>query len=368
MRRKLKLFAYASACNGEVLLGEREPTPLFPQARDVDRFKAREEYVLRKTEENSRAVGRSDLSSKAFKVGYYDMAYLQILWSADEVRRLPAPLGQFPETEAEAARVERGRDLFTRAVEQGGAGCADCHHNGNRLTNGALDDTFQDFNIHEPGVVSESTVDGEGPFFRPSNDYFFTRFGPPQDVGTPQNFSSRNTKHPRTFWDAVPRYLHHGFAHTAREILLAPDSPHLRPGERGFNFRTVRADHRRGRNNLPTEVPITVAEGSEQVNLSLSNPASSSASKGGARSSKPTGAPSSKPSQRARPSASSSTRSRTSSSSNASTRTRGFRLRARRARNSCAPWARGARRPPPSCGAWPRTKSSRGASSTRPSC
>ena len=143
-----------------------------------------------------------------------------------------------------------------------------------------LDDTFQDFNIHEPGVVSESTVDGNGPFFRPETDYFFVRFGPPQDVGTPQNFSSRNTKHLRAFWDGVPRYLHHGFAHTVREILLAPDSPLLRPGERGFNFRTVRADHKRGRNNLPTEVPITVADrtgalagdGFGQILVSLDSP------------------------------------------------------------------------------------------------
>ncbi|HZB47012.1 MAG TPA: YncE family protein, partial [Pyrinomonadaceae bacterium] len=253
-------MAYASACNGEVLLGEREPTPLFPQAKPEDRFKAREEFVLRKTEENSRAIGRDDLSGKAFKVGYYDMAYLQILWSQNEVRRLPSPLSQFPETDDEAAKIERGRELFTRKAAAGGAGCADCHHNGNKFTNGVLDDTFQDFNIHEPGVVSESTVDGDGPFFRPQNDYFFVRFGPPQDVGTPQNFSSRNTKHLRAFWDAVPRYLHYGFAHTVREILLAPDSPHLRPGERGFNFRTVRADHRRGANNLPTEVPVTVAD------------------------------------------------------------------------------------------------------------
>ncbi|MDT5157247.1 MAG: hypothetical protein QOH51_1604 [Acidobacteriota bacterium] len=253
-------MAYASACNGEVLLGERTPTPLFPQAAAVDRFHAREDYVLRKTEENSRAIGRSDLNGKAFKVGYYDMAYLQILWSQNETRRMPSPSGQFPESDTEAAKVERGKELFTKSVEQGGSGCAECHHNGNKLTNGVLDDTFQDYNIHEPGVISEDTVDGEGPFFRPANDYFFTRFAPPQDVGTPQNFSSRNTKHLRAFWDAVPRYLHYGFAHTVREILLAPDSPLLKPGERGFNFRTVRTDHRRGANNLPTEVPVTFAD------------------------------------------------------------------------------------------------------------
>ncbi|MDT5295457.1 MAG: hypothetical protein QOJ76_2337, partial [Acidobacteriota bacterium] len=179
-------MAYASACNGEVLLGERTPTPLFPQPNAVDRFKAREQYVLQKTEENSRAIGRPELSGKAEKVGYYDLAYLQILWSQNDVRRMPSPLGQFPETDAEAAKVTRGKDIFTRSAEQGGAGCAECHHNGNKLTNGVLDDSFQDYNIHEPGVISESTVDGLGPFFRPENDYFFTRFGPPQDVGTPQ--------------------------------------------------------------------------------------------------------------------------------------------------------------------------------------
>ena len=248
-------MAYASACNGEVLLGERNPTPLFPQANPVDRFHAREDFVLQKTEQNSSAIGRSDLNGKAFKIGYYDLAYLQILWSQNETRRMPNPLEQFPE-EAEAAKIARGKEIFTKTVAQGGAGCAECHHNGNKLTNGVVDDTFQDFNIHEPGVISETTVDGNGPFFRPQNDYFFIKFGPPQDVGTPQNLSSRNTKHLRTFWDSVPRWLHHGFAHTVREILLAPDSPLLKPGERGFNFRTVRTDHKRGANNLPTEVPI----------------------------------------------------------------------------------------------------------------
>jgi mono/diheme cytochrome c family protein len=252
-------MAYASACNGEVLLSERTPTPLFPQANETDRFRAREDFVLRKTEENSAAIGRPELSGKARKVGYYDMSYLQILWSQNETRRLPNPLAQFPDAD-EASAIARGREIFTLKASQGGAGCADCHHNGNKWTNGAVDDTFQDFNIHEPGVISETTVDGNGPFFRPTNDYFFTRFGPPQDVGTPQNFSSRNTKHLRAFWDSVPRWLHHGGPHTIREILLAPDSPLLRAGERGFNFRTVRTDQLRGPNNLPTEVPITFGD------------------------------------------------------------------------------------------------------------
>ena len=263
-------MAYASACNGEVLGAERTPTVLFPQPNQADRMHAREDYVLQKTAENSTAIGRPELNGKAFRVGYNDMAYLQILWSQNETRRLPNPLSQFPD-QTQADQIARGRQIFTNKVAQGGAGCADCHHNGNKFTNGVLDDTFQDFNIHEPGVISESTVDGKGPFFRPDDDYFFTAFAPPQDVGTPQNFSSRNTKHLRAFWDAVPRYLHYGVAHTTREILLPPDSPLLFPGERGFNFRTIRMDHSRATGSgyqnsqapvLPTQVPVTFADGS----------------------------------------------------------------------------------------------------------
>ncbi|HZH99309.1 MAG TPA: beta-propeller fold lactonase family protein, partial [Fimbriimonadaceae bacterium] len=201
------MMAYASACNGELVNAEQK-TALFPQATLEERLRARDAYVLRKTEEVSRAIGRPDLSGKAFKVGYYDMAYLQILWSQNETHRLPNPLSQFPD-QTERAKIERGKWLFTAKVSQGGAGCADCHHNGNKTSNGVLDDTFQDYNIHEPGVISETTVDGNGPFLRPENDYFFVKFGPPQDEGTPQNLSSRNTKHIRTFWDSVPRWLHH---------------------------------------------------------------------------------------------------------------------------------------------------------------
>lgn len=254
-------MAYASACNGEVLLGERSPTPLFPQANETDRLKARDQFVLQKTAENSAAIGRPELNGKAFKLGYFDMAYLQILWSQNERRLFPNPLDQFPD-QVEAEKIARGKQIFSTSVAQGGGGCAECHHNGNKFVNGVRDDTFQDYNIHEPGVISESTVDGEGPFFRPQNDYFFVKFSPPQDVGTPQNFSSRNTKHLRAFWDSVPRWLHYGFAHTLREVLLTPDSPLLEPGERGLNFRTVRTDQRRGPNNLPTEVPITFADSS----------------------------------------------------------------------------------------------------------
>jgi cytochrome c553 len=261
------MTAYASACNGELNVAERR-TALFPQADLESRLRARDAFVLQRTEENSRAIGRRDLSGKAAKIGYYDMAFLQILWSQNETRLMPNPLTQFPSPAAQAD-VARGRDLFTREVSAGGAGCASCHHNGNRITNGEVDDTFQDYNIHEPGVIAETTVDNEGPFTRLLNDYFFVKFGPPQDEGGRQNISSRNTKHLRAFWDSVPNWLHHGDAHTIREILLGPDSPLLRVGERGFNFRTVRTDHSRRVSSdclgqdcpkLSTEVPITFAD------------------------------------------------------------------------------------------------------------
>lgn len=259
--------SYASSCNGELVVAERV-TALFPQPALADRLRARDEFVKRKTEENSRAIGRSDLSGDAFSIGFYDMAFAQILWSQNETRLMPNPLRQAP-TPPEAATVALGKMLFTNEVSQGGAGCASCHHNGNTRSNGVIDDTFQDFNIHEPGVVADTTVDNEGPFTRLGNDYFFKEFKPPQDEGGRQNISSRNTKHLRSFWDSVPRWLHHGGAHTIREILLDPDSPLLHPGERGFNFRTVRTDHSRvvafdflggPPVRLPTEVPITFAD------------------------------------------------------------------------------------------------------------
>jgi DNA-binding beta-propeller fold protein YncE len=259
--------AYASSCNGELVVAER-PTALFPQAALVDRQRARDAFVQQKTQENSLAIGRPELSGKAFRIGFYDMAFAQILWSQNETRLMPNPLTQTP-SPGEASMVARGKQLFTAEVAQGGAGCSSCHHNGNRRSNGEIDDTFQDYNVHEPGVVAETTVGNEGPFTRLQNDHFFKAFDPPQDEGGRQNISSRNTKHLRSFWDSVPRWLHHGGAHSLREILLGPASPLLQPGERGFNFRTVRSDHRRvvafdflgGREvRLPTEVPITYAD------------------------------------------------------------------------------------------------------------
>jgi DNA-binding beta-propeller fold protein YncE len=258
--------SYASSCNGELVVAERR-TALFPQADLEDRLSARDEFVLRKTEENSKAIGRGDLSGKAAKVGFYDMAFLQILWTQNETHRMPNPLTQFPSPD-EAAKIARGRDIFSREVSSGGAGCASCHRNGNQIVDGVPNNTLQDYNIHEPGVVAETTVGGDGPFMRLTNDYFFEKLGPPQDLGSRQNISSRNTKHLRSFWDSVPRWLHHGSAHSLRELLLPPDSPVLRSGERGFNFRTVRSDHQRRVAHdflggppisLPTEVPITLA-------------------------------------------------------------------------------------------------------------
>jgi DNA-binding beta-propeller fold protein YncE len=261
------MTGYASTCNGELIVAERA-TALFPQAALADRLRARDAFVLQKTAENSRAIGRPELSGDAFRIGFYDMAFKQILWTQNETRLMPNPLQQFPEAGA-AALVARGRFLFTAEVADGGSGCASCHHNGNKVTNGEVDDTFQDFNIHEPGVVAETTVSNDGVFLRLDSNYLFEPFAQLSDAGGRQNISSRNTKHLRSFWDSVPRWLNHGAAHTIREILLAPDSPLLAPGERGFNFRTVRTDHSRRVAHdflggppivLPTEVPITVAD------------------------------------------------------------------------------------------------------------
>lgn len=263
------MMSYASACNGELTIAERKTT-LFPQDDEFTRYQARDQYVLKKTAENSAAIGRPELNGKAYQASYNDISYLEILWTQNETRRMPNPLTQFPSPD-EAAKVARGKWLFTSKVAEGGSGCADCHHNGNRMTNGAVDNTFQDFNIHEPGVISETTIDGNGPFMRLKNDYVFATNGAPQDEGSRQNISARNTKQLRAFWDSTPRWLHHGDAHTVREILLAPDSPLLQPGERGFNFRTVRTDHQRAVDDdflgaapvvLPTEVPITFADSS----------------------------------------------------------------------------------------------------------
>lgn len=261
------MTAYASACNGELVQAERV-TAVFPQAALTDRLAARETFVRNATAANSAALGRSELSGDARSIGYEKMAFDQILWTQNETRRLPNPRAQFP-TASEATQISRGAQLFSNEVTAGGAGCASCHHNGDQLIDGARNDTFQDYNIHEPGVVSETTVDGDGPFKRLTADYFFIPGGAPADVGGRQNISSRNTRHLRSFWDGVPRWLHHGFAHSVREILLAPDSPLLQPGERGFNFRTVRTDAvRRVAADflagptvaLPTEVPIAIAD------------------------------------------------------------------------------------------------------------
>jgi DNA-binding beta-propeller fold protein YncE len=261
------LNSYSSSCNGELVVAERK-TALFPQDALQDRLKARDQFVLAQTEANSKAIGRSDLNGSAFKVGYYDMAFLQILWSQNETRRMPNPLTQFPSA-GEATTIARGKQIFSAEADQGGAGCASCHHNGNQTVDGVINATFQDYSIHEPGVVAETTVDNDGVFLRIDNDYLHEPFDSVQDLGGRQNISSRNTKHLRSMWDSVPRWLHHGSAHTIREILLAPDSSLLRSGERGFNFRTVRTDSTRKVAKdflggpaviLPTEVPITVAD------------------------------------------------------------------------------------------------------------
>jgi hypothetical protein len=84
------MTAYASACNGELNVADG-PTALLPQPALSDRLRARDNYVLSKTDENSLAIGRKELKGTAFKVGFYDVAFLQILWSQNETRRMRTP-------------------------------------------------------------------------------------------------------------------------------------------------------------------------------------------------------------------------------------------------------------------------------------
>ena len=212
-------MAYASACAAKCSAVKRAPTFSSRSKIRRDRMHAREDSVLCETEANSESdrIGRAE--REGIQVGYNDMAYLQILWSQNETRLLPNPLAQTA-TQTEAA-PNRTCNRFTCKVSQGGAGCADCYDNGNVIANGVPNDTSQDYNIHEPGVISESTVDGNGTVFRPINDYFFYALQmPPQDVGTPQNLNSRKMKHSCVRSGCDTSYLHYGAAHTAREILL----------------------------------------------------------------------------------------------------------------------------------------------------
>src|SRR5262249_14827387 len=116
------MVGYASSCNGELIVAERR-TALFPQATLLERLLARDEFVHQKTAENSTAIGRPDLKGDAFSIGFYDMAFKQIVWTQNETHRLPNPLAQFPSS-AEAAQIERGRLLFSPEVAAGGSGCA----------------------------------------------------------------------------------------------------------------------------------------------------------------------------------------------------------------------------------------------------
>src|SRR5262249_41618250 len=108
------MTAYASACNGELVNAERV-TALFPQPNLLHPLKARDAFVLQKTAENSQAIGRPDLSGKAFQVGFYDMAFLQIIWTQNETRRMPNPNAQFPDADLQA-KIARGRWVFSAKV------------------------------------------------------------------------------------------------------------------------------------------------------------------------------------------------------------------------------------------------------------
>ena len=149
------MVGYASSCNGELILAERR-TALFPQETLQERLLARDAFVRQKTAENSDGHRKARTARETP--------------SPPGTTKWPSPRSSGPRTrpgacrtplrsflpQADAAKIERGRQLFTLEVDQGGSGCASCHHNGNKITNGVVDDTFQDFNMHEPGRRSRN--------------------------------------------------------------------------------------------------------------------------------------------------------------------------------------------------------------------
>ena len=85
-----------------------------------------------KTEENSRAIGRPELSGKAFKIGFYDMAFLQILWTQNETRLMPNPLTQFPDGDRGGDGRARASSSSPRRWRRAAPAAPSCHHNGNK--------------------------------------------------------------------------------------------------------------------------------------------------------------------------------------------------------------------------------------------
>ncbi len=176
----------------------------------------------------------------------------------------------FPVSEA-AAILERGKAAsFRREVSQGAErGARAAIATETRLLTEWSNDSFQDWlYVYEPGVVAETTVGGDGPFTRLANDYFFYavlslrrilargRTSEPKHKASAQLLGQRSA-------DGCTMEAHTLSGRSCSRLIR----PCSRPSERGFNFRTVRADHQRRVAHdflggppvvLPTEVPITM--------------------------------------------------------------------------------------------------------------
>ena len=266
------MTAYASACNGELIQAEKVTT-LFPQASLTDRLAARDTFVQSATAANSAAIDRSELERRRQVDRLLQDGVRSDPVDAERDPAAAQPAGAVPVAEprprrsaaASSCSAPRSRPAApaaraaTTTVTRPSTACPTTRSRTTTSTSRAS------------SARPRSTATARSQ--RLTADYFFIQGGPPSDEGSRQNISSRNTRHLRSFWDGVPRWLHHGFAHTVREILLPPDSPLLQPGERGFNFRTVRTDSTRRVAAsflggpaivLPTEVPIAVADSQRQ--------------------------------------------------------------------------------------------------------
>ena len=246
-------------------------TALFPQATLTERLAARDAFVQQtRPRENS----RSDQPPRSQRRRASDRLL------RDGVRPDPVDAERDAAAAEPAARSSRRRGDGgarsrggQRAVHQRGqrgrrAAARAATTTATRSTNGAVDDTFQDFNIHEPGVISgdhrsTTTARSSGS----TNDYFFKPVRPA--AGCRQPPEHQQPQHPATcaaFWDGVPRWLHHGSRTAMREILLrarlaaaAARRARLQLPHRAHrSLARVAADFLGGPPIvLPTEVPIT---------------------------------------------------------------------------------------------------------------
>ena len=183
---------------------------------------------------------------------------------------MPNPLTPVPRSPTEAAMIARGKQLFTNEVARAAPAARAAITTATSMTNGVIDDTFQDFNIHEPGRRRRDHGGQRGPVHCGSTTTTSSQeFDPPQDEGGRQNISSRNTKHLRVVLGqraalAASRRRAHDPRDPADARLAAAAAGRARlqlphRAHRSQPRRRVRLP-RRPPNRLPTEVPITFAD------------------------------------------------------------------------------------------------------------